>query len=66
MKSQLRICTGSTRLLKDNQLFSNVERIGSIFFKHGKLGMQQNLFVFFFAQERAREREEKFSFFLQL
>ena len=48
--------------------FSNVERIGSIFFKHGKLGMQQNLFVFFFAQERARarEREEKFSFFLQL
>ena len=54
------------KALKDNQLFSNVERIGSIFFKHGKLGMQQNLFVFFFAQERAREREEKFSFFLQL
>ena len=55
MKSQLRICT---RLLKDNQLFSNVERIGSIFFKHGKLGMQQNLFVFFFAQEREQEHEK--------
>ena len=44
------------KALKDNQLFSNVERIGSIFFKHGKLGMQQNLFVFFLC---SRERESK-------